>query len=78
MIETIGAIATVLAVIGVLLNNRQNIWCFALWGVSNTLSAVIHVETGVWALTARDVIFLALAADGAYRWRKKAMEGERP
>jgi len=70
--EWIGAIATVLAVAGVVLNNRLNIWCFALWAVSNTLSAGLHVEANLWSLAARDVIFLVLAADGARRWSRKA------
>ncbi len=71
MIELIGATATILAVSGVLLNNRKCIWCFAVWSVSNTLTAGLHADAGLWSLFARDVIFLALAADGAWRWSRK-------
>lgn len=74
MVELVGAIATVLAVSGVLLNNRLNIWCFALWGVSNSLSAGLHVHAELWSLMVRDVIFLALAAEGAWRWRAKRLQ----
>ena len=38
-IEIIGWIVTVIAVYGVLLNNRRRRACFAVWLVSNTLSA---------------------------------------
>ena len=70
MTEWIGAIATVLAVGGVLLNNHRIIWCFALWGVSNSLSAGLHHNAGMSWLTARDVIFLGLAAHGAWKWSR--------
>jgi len=72
MTELIGTIATCLAVGGVLLNNRLNIWCFAVWGVSNSLTAWLHADAGIWSLVWRDLIFLGLAVEGAVRWRKKA------
>jgi len=72
MIEIIGIIATILAVAGVILNNRRCIWCFGLWVVSNALTGAIHGAAGIWSLFARDMIFLALAIEGAYRWREHA------
>jgi hypothetical protein len=39
-VEIIGTAATVLAVAGVVLNNRRRRACFAVWLVSNALSCV--------------------------------------
>ncbi len=69
MIEIIGIIATIVAVGGVVLNNRKYRWCFVLWMVSNSLSCLIHLQTGPWSLVGRDLIFLVLAVEGYYRWR---------
>ncbi len=69
MIEIIGIIVTVVAVAGVVLNNRKYRWCFVLWMVSNALSAVIHCSVGLWSLVARDLIFLGLSVEGWFLWR---------
>jgi nicotinamide riboside transporter PnuC len=71
MIELIGTITTMLAVAGVLLNNRHKIQCFYVWIVSNLLSAMIHWHTATYSLMARDLIFLALAIEGIHLWRSK-------
>ncbi len=68
--EAIGMVSMVLAVAGVWLNNRKLRGCFYLWLVSNSLSAVLHGQAGLWSLLARDVIFLALAVEGIVKWRK--------
>ena len=68
MIELFGTISTVLAVIGVLANNRRLRWCFLLWMVSNSLSLVIHSKKKIWSLTVRDAIFLILAIEGWIKW----------
>jgi nicotinamide riboside transporter PnuC len=71
MIETIGTIATILAIAGVILNNRRIRLCFLLWLVSNSLTLIIHAQTGVWSLVARDGIFLILAVEGWIKWGRK-------
>ncbi len=71
MIELLGSFATVLAIIGVLLNNRKMIGCFYLWILSNGLCGLIHYHAALWSLCVRDVIFVALAIEGIWRWRKK-------
>ncbi|KKN22334.1 hypothetical protein LCGC14_0916000 [marine sediment metagenome] len=71
MIEIIGVFATILAVTGVLANNRRLRWCFIVWMVSNSLTAGIHAYAGIWSLLVRDVIFLALAVEGWRMWKKK-------
>jgi len=70
MLELIGTVAGVLAIAGVLCNNRKWIACFPLWIVSNALSAAIHYQTGLTALLVRDGVFLVLAVAGWRRWRK--------
>ena len=70
-LEIIGAVAMVLAVVGVLGNNRRLRWCFLVWMVSNTLSAGIHAYSGIWTLLVRDVIFVILAIEGWVKWGKR-------
>ena len=70
MIEIIGTIATILAVGGVLMNNRRLRVCFLIWMVSNALTAGIHAHSGIWSLLARDAIFFVLAIEGWIRWGK--------
>ena len=67
--EALGAIATVFAVTGVILNNRRLISCFYFWIASNFLCALIHWDAGLWTMLARDVIFAALALEGLWKWR---------
>jgi len=69
--ETIGTIATILAIAGVVLNNRRLRSCFAVWGVSNTLSAAIHLSAGILSLAVRDVAFLVLAVEGWILWGRE-------
>jgi nicotinamide riboside transporter PnuC len=68
-IELVGTVATVIAVAGVLLNNRRRRECFYLWIVSNALTLGVHVAAGVWSLAVRDGIFFVLAVEGLLRWR---------
>ncbi len=81
MIELIGVVASVLAVVGVVLNNRRMICCFYLWMVSNSLSLGLHVYAAVgcgaevWSLVARDAVFLVLAFHGLKSWGKLHHEG---
>jgi hypothetical protein len=68
IIETLGIITTVLAVAGVVLNNRMDRKCFWFWIVSNAISCGLHLYIGLWSLAARDAAFLALAFDGLRLW----------
>ena len=71
MIEIVGTIATVLAIVGVLANNRRLRWCFLVWMVSNALSLIIHAQMDVWSFVGRDTVFLILAIDGWFKWGRK-------
>ena len=70
-IETFGIITTVLAIAGVVLNNRMDRKCFWFWIVSNAISCGLHCYIGLWSLAVRDAAFLVLAFDGLRRWRGK-------
>jgi len=69
--EIIGAISTVLAICGVILNNRMYKECFYIWFISNLFSAGLHAEIGLWSLFTRDIIFAVLSVEGFVRWSKK-------
>lgn len=69
--EIIGIIATTLAVIGVITNNRRLRACFLLWMVSNALTGAIHAQAGIWSLLVRDAIFFVLAIEGWFKWGHK-------
>lgn len=77
MVETIGIIASVLAVIGVVLNNGQRIGCFYLWWVSNLIFMGIHLHAAAvvgadtWSLAGRDFVFFVLAVWGWRCWKVK-------
>ena len=71
MTEAIGAIAGIVAVAGVVLNNYRMRLCFVFWLASNAMSAGLHVHAGLWSLAARDMVFLALAVHGWLAWGRK-------
>jgi len=71
MIELIGTIATVIAITGVICNNRRLRACFLLWLVSNGLTLIVHIQAGIYSLGARDAIFFILAIEGWHKWGKK-------
>ena len=71
MIETIGTIATAIAIIGVVANNCKLWLCFPLWMISNLLTAWIHWDSGINSLLVRDMVFMALAFHGLYVWKLK-------
>jgi len=71
MNEVFGTISMILAVVGVLLNNRKMISCFYVWIVSNLISAYLHFDAEIYSLLVRDLIFLVLAFEGVMKWSKK-------
>lgn len=70
MNEIVGTIAALLAITGVVLNNRKLLACFPIWLVSNGLSCGLHIHAGLMSLAARDLVFMALAVEGWLRWRR--------
>lgn len=70
-LELIGIIGTILAVMGVYLNNHKYISCFYLFIVSNSMALYIHYDLDIQSFMLRDVIFISLAIHGWWKWRKK-------
>ena len=70
MSEILGTIATILAVSGVILNNRRLVICFPIWMASNLITLFIHEQAGMWVLSLRDGLFFVLAIEGFVRWRR--------
>jgi len=66
--DVIGWLATVVALLGVWLNNRRRRACFALWLISNTMTLCIHAAAGMWSLAVRDGAFFVLAVHGWWLW----------
>jgi len=75
-VDWLQAIATVLAVGGVMLNNRRHRACFLFWFVSNVICLGYHWRADLVWLAARDVIFTVLAVDGWVRWGALGPSGE--
>ncbi|HUV64216.1 MAG TPA: nicotinamide mononucleotide transporter [Sedimentisphaerales bacterium] len=71
MTEIIGTIATILAVTGVVCNNRRLRACFVIWLASNSMSCYLHVGAGLWSLAVRDGIFMVLAVEGWLIWTRE-------
>lgn len=70
MIQIIGIVAAVSAVIGVLANNRKLRVCFLVFMLSNILAGTVHYQAGIWSLLIRDAAFFLLAIEGWVRWGK--------
>jgi nicotinamide riboside transporter PnuC len=68
-LEILGTVATVLAVVGVVLNNHKVIHCFLFWLISNSLTLYLHLRGRMWSLAVRDAVFLGLAVAGWFQWR---------
>lgn len=71
MTEIIGTIVMVIAILGVLLNNRMDRRCFILWLASNGLSASLHLYAAMYSLAARDIVFFVLAIQGWMQWTRQ-------
>jgi len=69
-LEIIGWTSGAVAVAGVILNNYRLRLCFLLWLASNSASAGLHLNAGMYGLAARDVVFLVLAIHGLILWGK--------
>ena len=76
--ECIGWLATIGAIVGVVLNNYRLKACFLVWLCTNSISAVLHVrgyalgDGAMLSLAARDLIFMLLAVHGWWAWGRKA------
>jgi nicotinamide riboside transporter PnuC len=70
-LETLGVVATVIAVLGVVLMNYKRRACHLVYCVSNLLFVAVHLSTDppLVSMVGRDLVFLGLAVAGWYQWR---------
>ena len=72
LIQLLGLLGSGLALLGCRLNNKKRIGCFALWIISNAISAALHcLHADLWPYVLRDLAFLVLAIEGWREWGKQ-------
>ncbi len=64
-------IITIISLIGVVLNIRQDRRCFYLWTVTNTSWLAVDFNKGLHAQAAMFLVYLVLSVWGIYSWKKK-------
>lgn len=63
-------IATIVALIGTVLNCKQIRACFYLWTVTNLMWFAWDMYCGLWSRAVLDTVQFALALYGIYEWKK--------
>jgi nicotinamide riboside transporter PnuC len=63
------------ALLGVVLNIRQNRLCFPIWAVTNSVWAVADWTHGLYPQAVLMAVYAGLAIYGAWAWRKEAPHG---
>jgi len=61
---------TILAIIGVVLNIKKNIWCFYIWAVTNASWAIVDFYKGIPAQGILFTIYTCLAIYGIFAWKR--------
>ena len=77
-LETLGLVATVIAVVGVVLMNYKRRACHLVFCFSNLLFIAIHLSTNppIVSMVGRDLVFLGLAVAGWFQWRTPTTDRE--
>ncbi|HQL74707.1 MAG TPA: nicotinamide mononucleotide transporter [Phycisphaerae bacterium] len=70
-----GWLATLVAFVGVWLNNKRRRACFVMWLVSNAATFALHAAASMWPMAARDAIFFLMAIHGWRLWAAKPVAG---
>ena len=64
-------IVFVITIMGVVLNIKQNKWCFVLWAGTNFVWMIVDYQAGIFPQAAKYAVFFALAIWGLISWAKK-------
>jgi len=64
-------IITVISLVGVVLNIRQDRRCFYLWAVTNSSWMAVDFINGLHAQAAMFFVYLVLSIWGIWSWKKK-------
>lgn len=62
--------ATIVALIGTVLNCKQLRACFYLWTITNVMWFCWDAYCGLWSRCVLDAVQFALALWGIYEWKK--------
>lgn len=65
---------TILAIIGVVLNIKRNVYCFYIWLLTNGAFAVETALYGAWNMTFLFLIYFILAVMGILEWKRNDVE----
>lgn len=71
--EIIGWAAVTLSLIGIVLNAKQNSWCWLIWLASNILWVARSIHTGDLQSCVVWVVFAVFNVYGAQQWHKIEM-----
>lgn len=63
---------TILSVVGVVLNIRQDRRCFYIWAVTNSSWMVIDWRKGIYEQAALFAVYLGLSVWGYWSWKRKS------
>lgn len=63
-------VATIVALVGTVLNCKQIRACFYLWTVTNIMWFCWDFYCGLWSRCVLDAVQLILAIYGIYEWKK--------
>lgn len=63
-------ILVVMGVVGVVLNNHKNKWCFAVWGVNSVAWCIIDWYHGIYSQAVLFFIYFLLAVHGWWKWTR--------
>lgn len=69
--------ATVLTLVGVILNIKRIRVCFIIWLVGNCLWFYMFITTQVWGMAICQAVFCATCVWGWHEWRPRAAEAAR-
>lgn len=64
-------IATIIALVGTILNCKKIKYCFVLWIITNIMWLAYDIYCATYSRAVLDAVQLALAVWGLYEWSKK-------
>ena len=65
----IGWIAVICSVVGIVLNARKVIWCWAVWIISNIMWTIHALTIKDWAAVCLWIVFTGFNIYGWYQWQ---------
>lgn len=64
-------LAMFLALLGMVFNNHKKRVCFVIWFAGSILGIILYIDTELWGLVVRDIIYLVLFIHGYLLWGRK-------